>query len=108
MSGTGKRPRDGGFDSGIPGFDGFREDIGDVAVAADQVFMKVPARYILRPSLGGPLIERVRVGALHGRLGSDGKGDAMVLGVLLISLAPPGSWPPKSLDGTPSIISPRP
>jgi hypothetical protein len=25
----------------------------------------------------------------------------------VISATPPGSWPPKSFDGTPTIISPR-
>src|SRR6266702_1077356 len=43
----GQRPRNGGFHPCIGRFDGFRERLGDIAVAADQIFVEVPARNIL-------------------------------------------------------------
>src|ERR1700738_1271564 len=78
-AGVRKPPRNGGFDSGIRGFDGLCKNLRDVAVAADQVLVKVPARDVLRPRLGGPFVERVGVRALDRGFCRDRKGNAMML-----------------------------
>ena len=74
-----QRPRNGGLDPGICGFDRFREYVRDVAVPADQVLVEVPPRNILRPRLRRPFVERMRVRPLHDRLGRDRKGDLVIL-----------------------------
>ena len=54
-------------------------DLGDIAVAADQIFVEVPARDILRPRFGGPFVERMRIRALHDGFCRDRKGNAILV-----------------------------
>src|SRR5713226_6946531 len=78
-SGLRKRPPDGGHDSRIRWLDGRRERLGDVAVAPDQIFVKVPAWNIVRPCLRGPSVERMRVRAFDDSFGRDRKGNAILV-----------------------------
>src|SRR6202035_6045514 len=74
-SGIRERTRNGGFDAGIRRFDGLGKHRGDVAVAADQVLVKVPARNILGPRVRSPFVERMGVRALYNGFGGDRKGN---------------------------------
>ena len=78
MSGVRECPRNGGFDTRIRWFDGLRKYLGDIAVATDQIFVKVPARNILRSRIGGPFVEWMRIRALYSGFRSDGKGDPIL------------------------------
>src|SRR5450631_189274 len=78
-SGLRKRPPDGGHDSRIRWLDGRRERLGDVAVAPDQIFVKVPAWNIVRPCLRGPSVERMRVRTFDDNFGRDRKGNAILV-----------------------------
>src|SRR6266478_9659250 len=78
-SGVRECPRNGGFDTRIRWFDGLREYLGDVAVAADQIFVKVPARDVLRSRIGGPFVEWMHIRALYGGFRGDGKGDPILV-----------------------------
>src|SRR5262245_37829176 len=78
-SGRVECPRDSGFHPGIYGVDRLGEDIRNVAVAADQVFVEVPARNILRSCFRRPFVERVCVWPPDDSLGRDRKADMMLL-----------------------------
>src|SRR5438874_11174590 len=60
------------------GFDGLREYLGDIAIAADQIFVKVPARHILRSRVGRPFVERMGIRPVYGGFGRDWKGNSIV------------------------------
>src|SRR5207244_12560116 len=78
QSGGRERSRNGGFDTRIRWFDGLREYLGDIAVAADQIFVKVPARHILRSRVGRPFVERMGIRPVYGGFGRDWKGNSIV------------------------------
>ena len=80
-----------------------------MTVAADQVLVEIPARRFQRP-FGRPPICRTDAGSAPSTwtLAASGKPTAYSpCAVCLMSSAVPGSWPPKSFDGTPMIIRPR-
>jgi hypothetical protein len=74
VSGLGERPRDRGFDACIRRLHGGGKHLRDVAVAAHQVFVEVPAWNILRPRAGRPLVEGMRIRTVDHGLGRDQKG----------------------------------
>src|ERR1035437_5117275 len=68
----------------IVGFHGGSKGRLQVAVAADQIFMEIPARGLQRALLRRPFVERVGVLALDRDLFGDWEGDMVVaLGGLL-------------------------
>src|SRR2546422_7782699 len=79
------------FDRGdharIGGLDRGGEACREAAVAADQVFVEIPARNVERPFARGPFVEGVRVRSLHHCLG--GEREAHAIGVVggLLDLA---------------------
>jgi hypothetical protein len=76
----------------IVGFHGGGEGRLQAAVAADQIFMEIPARGFQRALLRRPFVERVGVLALDRGLFGERKGNMVVaLGGFSISLTPPGS-----------------
>src|SRR5215472_18990241 len=74
-----ERPCDGGFDAGVRWFDRGREDLRDIAVAADQIFVEVPLWHILWSRVGGPSVEGVRSGTDHDGLGRDREGNGILV-----------------------------
>src|SRR5450830_52968 len=93
----------------IVGFHGGGKCRLQTAVAADQIFMEIPARGLQRAFLCRPFVERMGIRALDRDIFGEREGDMVVtLAVFSISLTPPGSWPPKSLDGTASTMRPLP
>src|SRR5258705_11361392 len=74
----------GGFDPRIRWFDGFGKYLGDIAVATYQIFVKVPARHLLRSRVGRPFVERMGIRALYHGLCRDRKGNSIVVLVYLL------------------------
>src|SRR5215475_1459684 len=54
---VGKRPGNRCLDPSVGRLDGGRKDVRNIAVTADQIFVKVPFRHISGPRIGGPSIE---------------------------------------------------
>src|SRR5215510_3071478 len=65
--------------TGVHRLDRGWEHGGDAAVAPDQVFVEVPARHFEWALGGGPLVERVRVGAAHLGLGGEREAHAVFI-----------------------------
>jgi hypothetical protein len=55
--------------------DGGGKDFREIAVTADQIFVKVPARNLVRPRLRRPFVEGVRVRPDNDGLGRDREGN---------------------------------
>jgi hypothetical protein len=73
FSGRGERTRDACFHTRIRRLYGLGEHVGDIAVAADQIFVKVPARHILWSDIGRPFVERMRIRSRTMALAAIGK-----------------------------------
>ena len=97
--------RDGGEHARVHRLDVGGKNRGDMAVTADEVFVEIPPRRLERALAGRPLVERMRAWSLDLNLRRERKSNAVIA---MMSAAPPGSWPPKSFEGTPTIINPRP
>src|SRR5277367_1797398 len=70
-------------DTGVGRFDLRGETRGDLAIAADQVFVEVPPRRIERPLAGHPFVERMGIGTADlGLCGDREAGAVLVLGGL--------------------------
>src|SRR5262249_23773694 len=74
-----QRAGDGRLDPCVRRLDRGGKYIGDIAVAADQVFVEVPLRHIPGPSFRGPFVEWMRVRPGHPGLGRDREGDAILV-----------------------------
>src|SRR5882672_6381635 len=79
VSGAGQFLGDRLDQAGIHRLDRGREYGGDTAVAADQIFMEVPAWYLKRALGGGPFVEWMQVGAAHLGLGGEWKAHAVFI-----------------------------
>ena len=76
-----------------------REYVRDIAVAANQVFVEVPARNILRPCLRRPFVERMRVRAFDHGLRRNREGDAVLVLRGLGDLASAARFLPAEIVG---------
>src|SRR5207249_7418631 len=78
LSGTAEFLGDRLDQTGVHRLNRGRKHGGDAAVTPDQVFVEVPARHFERALGGGPLVERMRVGAAHLGFGGERKAHAVL------------------------------
>src|SRR4029453_15546839 len=55
------------------------KDFGNISLAANKVFVEVPARNLLRSRLGRPFVEGMGIRSLDDNLARDREGDAVML-----------------------------